>query len=79
MQVDDSVIATFSSHEKADNAVKELLNTEFELKQLSVVGKGYHTEEKVVGFYNMGDRVKFWGSRGAFGVGCGACSLVDCS
>jgi hypothetical protein len=36
------------------------------MKNLSVVGKGYHSEEKVTGFYNMGDRVKFWGSRGAF-------------
>ena len=36
------------------------------MKNLSVVGKGYHSEEKVVGFYNSGDRIKFWGSRGAF-------------
>jgi hypothetical protein len=36
------------------------------MKHLSVVGKGYHSEEKVVGFYNTGDRIKFWGSRGAF-------------
>jgi len=36
------------------------------MKNLSVVGKGYHSEEKVVGFYNVGDRIKFWGSRGAF-------------
>jgi hypothetical protein len=36
------------------------------MKKLSVVGKGYQSEEKVVGIYNMGDRVKFWGSRGAF-------------
>jgi hypothetical protein len=36
------------------------------MKHLSVVGKGYHTEEKVVGFYNVCDRVKFWGTRGAF-------------
>jgi hypothetical protein len=36
------------------------------MKNLSVVGKGYHSDEKVVGFYNMGDRVKFWGARGAF-------------
>lgn len=36
------------------------------MKNLSVVGNGYHTDEKVVGFYNVGDRVKFWGKRGAF-------------
>jgi len=29
------------------------------MKKLSVVGKDYHTEENVVGFYNAGDRMKF--------------------
>ena len=38
----------------------------FAMKNLSVVGNGYHSEEKVVGFYSTGDRIKFWGSRGAF-------------
>jgi hypothetical protein len=47
-------------------AVKKLAESGFEMKNLSVVGKGYHTDEKVIGFYNAGDRVKFWGSRGAF-------------
>ncbi|WP_131116443.1 DUF1269 domain-containing protein [Lichenihabitans psoromatis] len=38
----------------------------FDMKDLSIVGKGYHTDEKVTGFYNMGDRVRFWGRRGAY-------------
>ena len=66
MDVDDAVVAVFPDHPEADAAVKKLAAAGFELKHLSVVGKGYHTEEKVVGFYNIGDRVKFWGSRGAF-------------
>ena len=66
MQKDDSVVAVFADHAEADSAVKQLSAAGFTLKQLSVVGKGYHTEETAVGFYNMGDRVKFWGSRGVF-------------
>jgi hypothetical protein len=62
----DSVIAVFSDHNAAESAVKKLTAAGFEMKNLSVVGKGFHTEEQVVGFYNMGDRVKFWGTRGAF-------------
>ena len=62
----DTVIAVFADHDAAETAVKKLTAAGFEMKNLSVVGKGYHTEEKVVGFYNMGDRVKFWGTRGAF-------------
>ena len=61
-----SVVAVFPDHEAAEAAVKKLTSGGFEMKNLSVVGKGYHTEEKVVGFYNIGDRIKFWGKRGAF-------------
>ncbi len=62
----DSVVAIFADHPAAETAVKKLTAAGFEMKNLSVVGKGYQTDEKVVGFYNMGDRIKFWGKRGAF-------------
>jgi hypothetical protein len=66
MDKTDTVIAVFEDHNAAETAVKELAAAGFEMKNLSVVGKGYHTDEKVVGFYNEGDRIKFWGTRGAF-------------
>ena len=66
MEITNSVIAVFPDHQAADAAVKKLTDAGFEMKHLSVIGKGYHTEEKVVGFYNAGDRMRFWGSRGAF-------------
>jgi len=62
----NAVIAVFADHEGAEAAVKKLADAGIDMKHLSVVGKGYHTDEKVVGFYNTGDRVKFWGKRGAF-------------
>src|ERR1700693_4255265 len=61
-----SVVAVFADHNDADCAVKELAGAGFEMKKLSVIGKGYHTEEKPVGFYSSGDRITFWGTRGAF-------------
>ena len=66
MEKADTVIAVFADHQAAEGAVKKLTASGFEMKHLSIVGKGYETEEKVVGFYNVGDRVKFWGKRGAF-------------
>ncbi|MEO6780929.1 MAG: general stress protein [Bradyrhizobium sp.] len=62
----DTVIAVFADHPAAETAIKKLSAAGFDMKNLSVVGKGYHTDEKVIGFYNTGDRVKFWGARGAF-------------
>ena len=65
-QAQDSVVAVFPDHQAAEAAVKKLTAAGVAIKAISIVGKGYHTEEKVLGFYNMGDRVRFWGSRGAF-------------
>lgn len=66
MTDDNAVIAVFTDHQDAEAAVKKLAEAGIDMKHLSVVGKGYHTDEKVVGFYNTGDRMKFWGRRGAF-------------
>jgi uncharacterized membrane protein len=60
------VVAVFDSHDKVDAAVKSLAKAGCDMKRLSVVGKDYETEEQVLGYYNAGDRVKFWGKLGAF-------------
>ena len=51
----NSVVAVYGDHNSAEVAVKKLIASGFETKNLSVVGKGYHTDEKVVGFYNTSD------------------------
>ena len=66
MEQTDSAVAVFTDHDSAEAAVRQLAASGFDMKNLSLVGKGYHTEEKVVGFYTAGDRIKFWGCRGAF-------------
>ena len=60
-----AVVAVFDTHAGAEAAVKELQKGGFDVKKLSVVGKEYHTEEQVVGYYNAGDRMKYWGKMGA--------------
>ena len=62
----NSVVATFDSHDRAEDAIRELQKSGFDMKKLSIVGKDYHTEENVVGYYNTGDRMKYWGKLGAF-------------
>jgi hypothetical protein len=62
----ETVIGVFPDHKAAEKAVKSLADAGFDMKNLSLVGKGYHSDEKVMGFYSSGDRIKFWGSRGAF-------------
>jgi hypothetical protein len=62
----NSVVAIFGQHSGAENAVKDLQKGGFDIKKLSIVGRDYHTEDNVVGFYHTGDRMKYWGKMGAF-------------
>jgi hypothetical protein len=62
----NSAVAVYDSHTEADAAIKALRDAKFQMGQLSIVGKDYHTEEHPIGFYNAGDRMKFWGKNGAF-------------
>ena len=62
----NAIIATYDTHQQTEAAIKELDQSGFPMKQLSIVGKGYHSEEHPVGFYTLGDRMKTWGSIGVF-------------
>jgi hypothetical protein len=62
----NAVIAVYDNHQAAEEAVKQLQKSGFDMKKLSIVGKDYHTDEQVVGYYNAGDRMKYWGKTGAF-------------
>ena len=66
MSTESSVVAVYQTHTEADRAVKDLQRDGVDMRKLSIVGKGYHTDEQVVGYYNTGDRMKYWGKAGAF-------------
>jgi len=62
----ESVLAVYHTHSQAEDAVKELQRAGIDMHSLSIVAKDYHTDEQVVGYYNVGDRMKRWGKTGAF-------------
>jgi len=66
MEKQDSPCYVFNTHVEAEAAIRLLSNSGFDMKKLSLVGKGYHSEEHPVGFYTVGDRIKSWGGIGAF-------------
>src|SRR5580698_3054363 len=61
-----AAVAVYATHDEADGAIKSLQKSGFDMKKLSIVGKDFHTEEHAIGYYNTGDRIKFWGKKGAF-------------
>jgi len=66
MTSDHAVVAIYNSHAEAEASVKELQHSGFDMKKLSIVGRDYHTDEHVIGYYNAGERMKYWGKTGAF-------------
>ncbi|MCB1823104.1 MAG: general stress protein [Candidatus Competibacteraceae bacterium] len=66
MSKTDIAVAVYDSHEQAEEAVRELARSGFDMKTISILGRDYHTEENVVGYFNAGDRAKFFGKLGAF-------------
>lgn len=66
MENNDAPFYVFDTHIQAEEAIQTLNKSGFDVKKLSLVGKGYHSEEHPLGFYTKGDRIKAWGSMGAF-------------
>jgi len=65
MSTVESVIAVYDTHDRAELAVKALQEAGVDMKSLSIAAKDTHTDEHVVGYYNAGDRMKYWGKLGA--------------
>ncbi len=62
----NTVVAIYHTHQEAEAAVKRLKDADYDLTKLSIVGRDYHTDEHVIGYYNAGDRMKAWGTNGLF-------------
>ena len=65
MSSNSSVIAVYATHRQAETAIRTLQSSGFNMRQLSVIGKGVHAEEHPVGFYATGEEAKSWGAAGA--------------
>ena len=63
---ESSVVAVYPSHDAAEEAIKALDKAGIDMRHLSIVGRGFSTEEHAVGYYTSGDRMAMWGGRGAF-------------
>ena len=62
----DQVVAEFDLHDSAERAIQQLTNARFDVHNLTIIGRDYHTEEHPVGYINTGDRMLAWGKFGAF-------------
>jgi hypothetical protein len=59
------MVAVYSAQADAEDAVRQLRKSGYDITNLSIVVKGYHIEKRVAGFYNAADRIQYWGKNGA--------------
>jgi hypothetical protein len=62
----NSAIAMFVEHAQVEKALRRLREAGIDFHGVSVVGKGYQTDQNVIGYYSAGDRMKYWGQNDAF-------------
>lgn len=66
MLQENAMVAIYTNPAQAQNAVKELERSGFDLKQLSVIGKAYREQREMVAYYKQGDQMKCWGEQSSF-------------
>jgi len=65
MKNNSVAVATYKSHEEAAAALSTLQQSGFDMKQISIVGHNHHNDKELVGCYDTGDRMSYWGQVGA--------------
>jgi hypothetical protein len=58
MANEHTVVGTFSTHVEAENAVRELQKSDFNMHKISILGKDYQTTEHVRGFLTWKDTAR---------------------
>jgi len=66
MASNDSLLWTSRTHAEAERAIRALHASGVDITSLSLLGKGYHSEQQPLGFYNVGAKMRAWGGMGAF-------------
>lgn len=62
----DPVVAVHDDRAAAESSLKALSQAGFDLKKLSIIGKGYYTEEHALGLHTAGDGQRSWGKVGGY-------------
>jgi hypothetical protein len=66
MNSDESLLCVSNTHADAEAVIRSLSDSGIDLTKLSLLGKGYHSEEHPLGFYTAKDKIRAWGGVGAF-------------
>jgi hypothetical protein len=65
-------IANYKTQQQVEDAIKKLKKSGYDITKLSIIGTECHTEQSVLGYFNIYDKMEKWNSLGLFVIGlCG--------
>lgn len=62
----NSIVIVYNTPGEVETAVKRLQEAGFDMAKLSIIGREHHTGNHVISYHEPGERMKYWGSMGAF-------------
>jgi hypothetical protein len=62
----NSIISIYETQAEANAGVRDLEQSGFDLKKLSILGREHESGDHVVGYYAVGGHLRYWGARGDF-------------
>lgn len=65
-------VANYQTQQQVEDAIKKLKKSGYDITKLSVIGTECHTEQSVLGYFNIYDKMEKWSTLVFFAVGlCG--------
>lgn len=62
-------VAQFLNQQLVENAIRELKKMGYDIKKMSIIGTDCYTDQKVLGYSNVYDRIGKWGTLGLLAIG----------
>jgi len=65
-------VANYKTQQQAENAIKKLKKSGYDITKLTIIGTDCYTEQSVLGYFNIYDKMEKWSTLGLFAIGlCG--------
>ncbi|WP_291287489.1 hypothetical protein [Flavobacterium sp.] len=72
MQNQQLFVANYKTQQQAEDAIKKLKKSGYDITKLSIIGKDCYTEQNVLGYFNIYDKMEKWSTTGLLAIGlCG--------
>lgn len=66
------LVANYKTQQQAEDAIKKLKKSGYNITKLSIIGTDCYMEQSVLGYFNIYDKMEKWSTTGLFAIGlCG--------